>query len=84
MFTQSLVTLLSVDKCLSAHLSASVGVFVENNYFSSLVKFELTIPAIAVLPELDTLILFKVGFWDYMAAADRGEGTNAFANGYTT
>lgn len=56
MFTQSLVTLLSVDKCLAARVSASGGVFVENNYFSSLVKLELTVPA--VLPELGTLALF--------------------------
>lgn len=73
MFTQSLVTLLSVDKCLAGHVSASVGVFVENNYCSSLVKFELTVPAVAVLPELGTLLLFWVGVWDYMAAVDIGE-----------
>lgn len=57
MFTQSPVTLLTIDKCLAAHVSASVGVFVENNCLSSLVKLELTVPAVAVLPELGTLIL---------------------------
>lgn len=73
MFTQSLVTLLSIDKCLAAHISASVGVFLGDNYFSSPVKLELTVPAMAVLPELGTLLLFWVGVWDYMAAVDRGE-----------
>lgn len=56
------MTLLNVDKCLSALVSGSVGVFVENNYYSSLVKLELAVPAIAVLPELGTLVLF-IGFF---------------------
>lgn len=58
MFTQSLVTLVSIDECLAAHVSASVGVFEENNYFSSLEELELTVPAMAELPELGTLLCF--------------------------
>lgn len=49
MLTQSLVTLLSVDKCLAANMNATVGVFVENIYLSSLVELKLTVPAMTVL-----------------------------------
>lgn len=46
---QSLVTLLSVDKCLAADMNATIGVFVENIYLPLLVKLKLTVPAMTVL-----------------------------------
>lgn len=52
MLTQSVVTLLSIDKCLAANGSAAVGVFVENiclSLLSLLVKLELTVPAMTAL-----------------------------------
>ena len=43
------MTLLSIDKSVAANMNATVGVFVENIYLSSLVKLKLTVPAMTVL-----------------------------------
>lgn len=49
MLTQSLVTLLSTDKCLAANMNTTDGVSVENICLSSLVKLKLTVPTMTVL-----------------------------------